>query len=165
VRTNSALKLICLAFALLGLIFSGVKSFAQQNSSLALHVIVIPSKTEVHPGETFDAALRVENPAKINQTIRVMNCSWYNEWQSDNPKVSCPVWVCAKNFAVNVAIPPGGAYTNELQMTVLKNVSDRSLKFRLGFTSIGGEKVFWSNPVRLRITPAPSTSSNSSNSK
>lgn len=49
-----------------------------------LRVTVVPSKTEVRVSEPFTLALRVENISQTDQTIRVMTCSWQDEWKSSN---------------------------------------------------------------------------------
>jgi hypothetical protein len=126
---------------------------AAQESPAVLRIIVVPSKTEVRVREPFSLALRVENPTTTNQTVRVMNCSWQDEWTNSNPKISEMGWDCAKNFAVNVEIPPGGAYTNESQMLIYDLIPDKELSFRMGFTPIGSNKVFGSNEIKLRILP------------
>src|ERR1043165_6377053 len=76
----------------------------------SLRVIVKPSKTDVRVKEPFKVALRVENPTTTNQTVRVMNCSWDDEWKSSNTNITWIGWSCGKNYAMSVEIPPGGAY-------------------------------------------------------
>jgi hypothetical protein len=125
--------------------------FARQEQPLVLQVVVIPSTIDVHIKEPFGLALRVENPARTNQTIRVMSCSWDEEWQSSNTNVAWMRWVCTRNFAMDVNIPPGGAYTHELKMLVPKPITEKTLSFQMGFTSIGGAGTFWSNEVKLHI--------------
>lgn len=119
----------------------------------ALRVVIIPSTTNVRVREPFAMALRVENPTPTNQTIRVMNCSWDEEWQSSNTNVSYIGWDCTRNFARNFIIPPGGAYTNKLQMLIYNLIPDKEVSFRMGFTSIGSAKTLWSNKVKLHILP------------
>jgi hypothetical protein len=119
----------------------------------SLLVVVIPSQTHVRLREPFGLALRVENPTQTNQTIRVMDCAWRDEWQSNNPKIPWGPAMCSKNFPVDVAIPPGGAYTNEAPMEIDELIPDRELSFRMGFTSIGSAKVLWSNEVKLHMLP------------
>ncbi len=138
--------ILCLA-----LVLSGV--FANAAATNSLRVVIIPSKTDVRIREPFSLVLRVENPTRTNQTIRVMNCSWDEAWQSSSTNVTWIGWDCDKNFAVDVNIPPGGAYTNKLQMLIYNLISDKELSFRMGFTSIGRAKTLWSNEVKLHILP------------
>ena len=118
-----------------------------------LRAVVTPSTNEVRFRETFDVALRVENQSATNQTIRVMNCSWEEHWKSSNTNVSSRGWACTKNFPVNVDIPPGGAYTNKMQMLIYNLIPDKELSFSMGFTAIGSGKTLWSNKVKLRVLP------------
>jgi hypothetical protein len=117
----------------------------------SLRVIVNPSKTGVHVKEVFKVALCVENPTGTNQTVRVMGCSWDQEWKTSNTNISWIGWICTKNFARNVEIPPGGAYTNELEMLIPKPISLKTLSFRMGFTPIDSNETFWSDEVTLNI--------------
>jgi hypothetical protein len=139
--------ILCLALAL-----SGV--FANAADMNSLRVVVIPSKTEVHVKEKFKVALRVENPTSTNQTVRVWSCSWYEEWKTSNTNISWLDWICTVNFGpMNVEIPPGGAYANELEMFIPEPISKKTLSFRMGFTPIDSNQTFWSDGVKLNILP------------
>jgi hypothetical protein len=140
--------ILCFALVLSGVLVTFSTRAADTNS---LRVVVIPSKTEVRVKETFKVALRVENPTTTNQTVRVMSCSWDDEWKTSNTNISWIGWGCTRNFAVNVKIPPGGAYTNELEMLIPKPVFQKMLSFRMGFTSIDSEKTYWSDEVKIKI--------------
>jgi hypothetical protein len=144
--------LLSLALVLSGMtVISG--GAAEQQPLQELRVVIITLTTGVRVREPFDLALRVENPTQTNQTIRVMNCSWDEEWRSSNTNVSWIGWDCTKNFAVDVTIPPGGAYTNTLQLLIYNLIPDKVLSFRMGFTSIGRANALWSNEVKLHILP------------
>jgi hypothetical protein len=52
---------------------------------------------------------------------------------------------------MNVAIPPGGAYTNELDMLIPEPISEKTLSFRMGFTAIDSQQTFWSDEVKLNV--------------
>ena len=145
------LKLIlCLALVLSGILAAFASNAAGTDS---LRVVVIPSKTEVHVKEKFKVALRVENLATTNQTVRVMSCSWDEEWKTSNTNISWIGWVCTRNGLVNVEIPPSGAYTNELEMLIPEPISEKTFSFRMGFTPIDSKQTFWSNEVKLKILP------------
>jgi hypothetical protein len=126
---------------------------ANEGQSPLLRVAILPSRTEVRVRESFNLALRVENPTQTNQTICVMSCSWDDEWQCSTPKMRWGGWACEKNTEVTVEIRPGGAYTNRLQVLIDNANPDKVLSFRMGFTSIGSKKTYWSNEVKLRILP------------
>lgn len=119
----------------------------------SLQVVALPSKTQLHVKEAFKAVLRVENPMPTNQTVRVMSCSWDDHWKSSNTNVSWLAWDCPKNFAVNVDIPPGGAYTNQLEMLVLETAREGAVVFRMGFTPIDCTTTFWGDEVKLTVLP------------
>jgi len=142
--------ILCLALVLRGVLATFSTRAADTNS---LRVVVIPSKTEVRVKETFKVTLRVENPTTTNQTVRVMSCSWYQEWQTRNTNISWIGWICTRNVDMNVKIPPGGAYTNELEMFIPKPIFKKTLSFRMGFTPIGSETTFWSDAVVIAVAP------------
>jgi hypothetical protein len=125
---------------------------ADQKPSLALRVVVESSKTEVRVNEHFKVALRVVNPTKIKQTLRVMNCSWLDHWEMAGTLSFVP-WDCSKNFEIAVEIPPGGAYTNEVEMYLSEPIGQTRFSFRMGFTPIGSKKTFWSKDVEMRVIP------------
>jgi len=137
---------LCLALVLSG-------GFANAADTNSLRVVVIPSKTEVHVKETFKVALRVENPTTTNQTVSVWSCSWDQEWKTSNTNISWLGWDCSRNFPMNIEIPPGGAYTNELGIFISEPISKKTLSFRMGFTPVDGKQTFWSNEVKLKMLP------------
>jgi hypothetical protein len=142
--------ILCLALVVSGGLAAFSASAADTNS---LRIVVVPSKTDVRIREAFSLALRVENPTATNQSVRVMTCSWQDEWQSSNPKIPWGGAECSKNFAVDVEIPPGGAYTNKAQIFIYELTSDKELSFRMGFTPIGSKKTFWSDEIKLNLLP------------
>ncbi|HEY3853380.1 MAG TPA: hypothetical protein VGO67_03185 [Verrucomicrobiae bacterium] len=95
--------ILCLALVLSGALRAFSTSAADTN---LLRVVVIPSKTEVRAKEKFTVALRVENPTATNETVRVMSCSWDEEWKTSNANISWIGWACTRNVARNVEIPP-----------------------------------------------------------
>jgi len=138
--------ILCLTLVLGG-------DFANAADTDSLRVFIIPSKTEVRVTEKFKVALRVENPTTTNQTVRVWSCSWVEEWKSSNTNISWLDWICTRNFEMNVEIPPGSAYTNELEMFIPEPISEKTLSFRMGFTPIDSNQTFWSDGVKLNILP------------
>jgi len=138
---------------ILGLALVLIGVFANAADTNSLRVVIIPSKTDVRVREPFGLALRVENPTRTNQTVRVMGCSWYEEWQSSNTNINLVGWPCWANGPVDVEIHTGGAYTNEASMLVYNLIPDKELSFRMGFTPMGSKETYWSNEVKLHILP------------
>jgi hypothetical protein len=127
---------------------------AQPGLSLpALRVFDVPATNNIRVREPFQMALRVENPTTTNQTIGVMTCSWFDEWQVSNTNVSWMGWDCTKNNSHTIILPPGGAYTNEATMLIYNLISNKEVSFRMGFTSMGSTQTFWSGEVTLHILP------------
>jgi hypothetical protein len=143
---------ILLAVIILG--FGGVSSHAGTDTNKTpprLRVVIVPSKNEVSVKEQFKVGLRVENPTATNQTVRVWSCSWEEEWKTSNTNISWVSWVCTINNDYDLTIPPGGAYTNELEMLIPQPVSEKTLSFRMGFTPIDSQQTFWSGEVKLNV--------------
>ncbi len=61
------------------------------------------------------------------------------------------VWECARNFAVNVKLAPGGAYTNQMERLVPQPTEQKKLSFRMGFTPLESTNTFWSNEVTIKV--------------
>jgi hypothetical protein len=83
------------------------------NNTNELLVLVKVSKTNIRVGETFNVSLQVENPAPTNQYVLVWDCSWSDNWKTDNTNIVLFGQQCAKNTLGRVEIKPGGAYVNE----------------------------------------------------
>jgi hypothetical protein len=145
---NSKL-LLCLALVLSG----AVTISTAQVQPPPLRIVIKVSQATIHIKKKFTVALRVENPTATNQAVRVMSCSWWDEWQSNNPKISPIPWGYSDNGPITVQIPPGGAYTNELEVCIYKPIPDKIVTFRMGFTPIGSKKAFWSNEQTIEVVP------------
>src|SRR6516165_3909519 len=105
---------------------------ASAEPSPPLEVQAGPSRThDIRVNVPFKMALWVINTSRSNQTVRVMNCSWYDEWQISDTNVIPTVWDCTKNFAVDVNLRPGGFYTNEIEMSVGASFPPGALRFRM----------------------------------
>src|SRR6266567_1986348 len=141
--------LLCVTLALGGAL-PGLAAIAADTNFL--RVVVIPSRSEVRVNESFNVALRVENPTASNQTVRVMSCSWDAQWKTSNTNVVWKHWTCTRNVALHVKIPPGGAYTNELEMFVPGPILENTLSFRMGFTPLDSGKTYWSKDVNISVS-------------
>jgi len=124
----------------------------------SLRVVVVPSKSDVRVREHFKLALRVENPTSTNQYVRVMSCSWPQEWQTSNPSIVSVGFACTANAPISLKIPAGGAITFDLEVLVPGPISiepvTSKLSFQMGFTPLDRKKTFWSNEVSINISPA-----------
>ena len=141
--------ILALAFALL----CGSRNMAAAAPPPPLTVQLGPGRSAVRVNAPFKVALWVINTSHSNQTVRVMNCSWYDEWQTSNTNLIPKLWDCTKNFPVNVNLRPGDFYTNELEMSVRASFPPGKLRFRMGFTPIGGTTTFWSGNIELTVLP------------
>lgn len=122
-------------------------------SATPFEVDVRTSRTDVRVNVPFKVALWVINTSHSNQTVRVMNCSWYDEWQTSNTNLIPKLWVCTRNFPVDVNLRPGEFYTNELEMSVPASFPSGKLWFRMGFTPIGSATTFWSEDGYITVFP------------
>ena len=139
----------------------------ETNSNNSLRVTVKPSQTDVHLGEHFNLALRVENPTLTNQDVRVWFCSWRDNWQISNPGIYIGGnLICEFNPPITETIPAGGAIKYDLEVYVHHPVSitehANKLSFQMGFRPIGSKTVFWSKRVAIKVfaikvLPPPNT--------
>lgn len=113
-----------------------------------------PSRTDdVRVNVPFKVAVAVFNTSGSNETIRVMSCSWYDQWQCSNTNLIPQLWDCTRNVPMDVSIPRAGVYTNELEMRVRASFPPGKLRFRMGFTPIGSPTTFWSGKIELTVLP------------
>jgi hypothetical protein len=144
--------ILCLALVLTSGLFGCSTTDRHRPDTNSLKVVVKPEKTQVHVGEHFNLALRVENTATTNQYVRVMSCSWWQQWQPSNPSIFFDTEDCTWNAPMSLKIPAGGAITFDLKVSVSELVS-RKFSFQMGFTPIGSKETFWSDDVKLKILP------------
>ena len=145
--------ILCLALVLSGSLFGCSTTNQHRSDTNSLNVVVKLEKTQVHVGEHFNLALRVENPTTTNQYVRVMSCSWWQQWQPSNSNIFFNTEGCTWNAPTSLVIPAGSAITFDLKAYVSEPVS-RKFSFQMGFTPIGSKKTFWSNDVKLKILPS-----------
>lgn len=122
-----------------------------------LRVVVLPSKTDVRVRERFKLALRIENPTNTNQYVRVMSCSWPEQWRSSSPSIVDLGFACTFNAPITLKIPAGGSKTFDLDVYVpgpisIKPVTNK-LSFQMGFTPLDSKKTFWSKEVSINVSP------------
>jgi hypothetical protein len=151
--------ILCLALVLSGGLFGccHAQIYPTNDTPDAIfRVVVQPAKTQVHIRESFWVALIVENLTTTNQYVHKASQdweSWESQWQTSNPNIYLIHWDPAANVPFTIKIPPGGAYTNETQMSVEKPVSTNKLSFKVGFTPADIKKTYWSDKVTIEIIP------------
>jgi hypothetical protein len=149
--------ILCLALVLSGGLFGCSTTEQHRPDTNSLKVVVKPGKTQVHVREHFKLALRVENPTTTNKYVRVMFCSWWQQWQPSDPSIFFITENCTFNAPISLKIPAGGAVTFDLEVYVSGAVSIdpvmRKLSFQMGFTPIGSKKIFWSKEVTIKVIP------------
>jgi hypothetical protein len=113
-----------------------------ENRKPTLSVSVRPAKTKVRAEAPFEVKLLVVNSSASPQSIRVMNCSWDDHWESSNKGVTWSLWDCTKSFEVAVKLEPGGAYETTLDMRAAGEPG-KEVTFKMGFTPIGSKQPIW----------------------
>jgi RNA polymerase sigma factor (sigma-70 family) len=116
-----------------------------------LGVTVRAQADRVRVNQPFEVQLRVVNRLESSQSFRVMSCSWYEHWRSDNPRVSWNDWPCHKNIPQTVKLEPGQAYAKALPMRVTAGAPAGETPFRLGFAPLDGKRTYWSNEITLWV--------------
>src|SRR5277367_6516708 len=112
-----------IAFALVASL-SGCTSASHSQEGNELKVSAEPVTQRVHVAEPFKVAVRIWNPTATNQSVKMMSCSWPEQWRTDNPAVQrCTDVECAWNAPTTVTLPPGGAWTNQMDFRVLLPVT------------------------------------------
>jgi hypothetical protein len=76
-------------------LFASEKCKAEEISDTnSLRVVIVPTRTHVRIREHSTLTLRVANPTTTNQYVRVMSCSWPQQWKSSSPSISCQNLSC-----------------------------------------------------------------------
>lgn len=116
-----------------------------------LTVKATAAKETVRLNEPFDVRLRVVNTSEDTQTFRVMSCSWYEHWRSDDPAVTSVGWACSRNFPVTVTLKRGEAYEKTLPLLVSEGEPGDRVSYELGFKPIGSKLTSWSGKVTVQV--------------
>ena len=142
----------------LGLIVSGVCGLisrlaagVEKKPSQPLKVTATLLETKLEPEKWFKATFRVENVTSETQTFRVMCCSYADQWQCDNTKLTIGSQQCAKNTPMDVTLEPGKSYSDVLDIQVAADAPHGKMTFRLGFTPIESKTTYWSEPLDLNV--------------
>lgn len=97
-----------------------------------------------------DVVLKVSNPSKDRQSIKVWLCSWGENWKSSDPELVWSPWACDKNYEKTEVLEPGGAKQWTLPMFPTATAKPGMHSLRMGFT-YGGVATLWSNPVAITV--------------
>ena len=130
---------------------------------------------EVRPEISAVVASVVNRSSQI-QTIAPMDCSWWDNWIFDNPRIAINIGLrgCLKNVAYERVLKPGEKYTHKISLRIPYNWSELNSSFRVGFKWNENEfskeahydkngkfifpeekiRVIWSDPISLyRLYP------------
>jgi hypothetical protein len=149
--------LLCLALVLSGGLFGCSRTPIHQAASspdAVFRVVVQPEKTQVHVGKYFGVALKVVNLTTTNQYVHTGSQDWQLDWKVSNPNISLNYGpLPTANIPITIKIPPGGAYTNEVGLMVLRPDSNDKVFFRMGFTPRDTKKTYWSKEITIKVIP------------
>jgi len=115
-------------------------------------IIVTPTKSRVHLNEYFDMHLQIRNETTTPQQINIMGGGWLFQWKASSPNVEFAPVLCSKDSTIAIKIAPGESYTRLMGLfTIVGPVNSSSLSFKMGFTSVGSRKTYWSDDVTMGI--------------
>jgi hypothetical protein len=108
--------------------------------------------------------VKIRNEGLTDQHLRLMLCSYYDSWATDNTAVTLVPWPCDKNPMIEVVLKPGETYENSVfPLELLVGVGEKEIfpaevSFRLGlrpdvlYRTDASRPVVWSNPLNIKIT-------------
>lgn len=118
----------------------------------AFKIIVTPTKSRVHLNEYFDMHLQIRNETSVPQQINIMGGGWLFQWKASSPNVEFAPVLCSKDSTIAIKISPGESYTRLMGLfTIVGPINSNSLSFKMGFTSVGSRKTYWSDDVTMGI--------------
>ncbi|MEI6437421.1 MAG: hypothetical protein WCO69_01575 [Candidatus Omnitrophota bacterium] len=120
------MKTILISF----LALAAVLSLAQRAGAEGLALEVKPEVSAV--------TASVVNHSSQVQTITVMGCSWWDNWQFDDPRISKNLGAvgCFKNVPVDHLLKPGERYTHSIPLSIdTRTGGGKNVLFRVGFRS------------------------------
>jgi hypothetical protein len=123
------------------------------------------TRAVVKDDETFSVVIVVRNPGSTEQSLIVWDCSYQDQWTSDNPAVRVDDVACMQNVPEKIKLKPGDSYRRSLSVHVhltSSQIDRKEVTFRLGYGphaySAGQNAepktpLFWSNAVTVTVTP------------
>lgn len=122
---------------------------AQASQTVTVNAVL--AQTRTHRNDVIEVELRTTNQSAHAQTFHVMNCSWADEWKSDDAQILDMGVDCSKNFEVTLTLQPGQVDARILALAVDRSAAFGAHSFHLGFTAIGSHDTLWSNPVSVNV--------------
>lgn len=110
-------------------------------------VTIWPERTRIKENEYFDVKVRVVNSSQKIETITYMSCSFPGQWRSSNPRIRQEPLMCFSNVRVTQELKPGDVHEKALKRGLSGKSLAKTESFKLGFTSLGEKKTYWSNEV------------------
>ena len=147
-------------FALLLPCFSGFIANGQTPSFKA--EIRLP-RTVVKDDGTFSVTTVVRNIGTKEQSLTVWDCSYPDQWTTDNPLVHLDAVACKQNVSGTIPLRHGEAYKRSVALHIhlpSSQFTREEVTFRLGYgeTAYFGTQdlapkvpLFWSNAVRVIV--------------
>jgi hypothetical protein len=121
------------------------------------YIVVTPQTKPIEVDKRFDVELCVVNASELPQSFLIMSCSWNDQWQSSNPRVSLDSWGCARNVLTAVKLAPGETHTKVLWMQANAagmesfQMGLTPLKDKLGSRPWPGKRTYWSSEVTIEV--------------
>jgi hypothetical protein len=119
------------------------------------------TQTEVSNHEIFSVSTSIRNTSIKDQVLDVWNCSYPEQWVSDNLNVHVEEAACLQNWHYKVKLAPGEAYERAVPIylaSCTRKTVPGAVTFRLGFQEATRTKRYpdnsanWSNQVTLNVT-------------
>jgi hypothetical protein len=111
-------------------------------------------------GDLFQVRVRLKNVSRSAQTVSVWSCSRYENWKTDNERVNVPCRRCWSNDTTLITLQPGEINEQTIELMAVSTRAEET--FRVGFksaevgdASVDSKKVYWSDPVVVRLMPTP----------
>jgi len=103
------------------------------------------------PGGEIKATFRIRNTGKTTQRIRVMSCSWPDDWNTDSKAIFIPAWDCVKNLTYEEELAPNSVYEQAGSLQVSSEAAAGAVTFKCGFQPFRGATRIWTEAMTVTV--------------
>jgi hypothetical protein len=135
---------------------------AGQEQSLKAEIKL--TRTVVKNDETFFVATVVRNTGSTVQSLIVWDCSYPDQWTTDNPAARINDVACQQNTRGEIQLKPGASYIRSVSLHIhvaFGQVTQDKVAFRMGYGKmpyfraqdvVPKVPLLWSNAVTVAVT-------------
>ncbi len=142
-----------IVIALFGVLFSLTTTLCANNnkmSSLALSVQASLLSEHVVLNDKLTVSIIITNISNFPIKFKIFTCGWPVHWKANTNLLTILAKPCSKNTKKTISLASNESYMGSVNLQLLAKDHLESLAFKLGFTPLNSEIMYWSNPLLIK---------------